>query len=197
MLDQAVSLRRSVAEQIEEGVRLRRALGEQADLLIQIARELVTSFQQGGKLVLMGNGGSAADAQHIAAEFVGRFLKDREPLPSIALSTNTSALTAIANDYGYDQVFQRQVRAFVRERDVVIGISTSGRSPNVLAGLGEAKRRGAVTVAFTGVGGDMEGAADYVLKLPSTETPRIQEAHITAGHILCYLVEALLGNDGD
>jgi D-sedoheptulose 7-phosphate isomerase len=138
----------------------------------------------------------SADAQHIAGELAGKFYLDRDPLPAIALTTNTSSLTAIANDYGYDQVFARQLRGLVNKGDIVIGISTSGSSPNVTIAMEEAKRHGAIIIAFTGQGGKLKEIAEYVLSIPSTDTPRIQEAHITAGHIIAYLVEeALFGEN--
>ena len=146
-------------------------------------------------MLLFGNGGSAADAQHIACELGGKFYLDRAPLPVIALTTNTSSLTAIGNDYSYEEIFARQVRGLAKQGDIVVGISTSGNSPNVLRGIEEAKQLGAITVAFTGQGGRLKELAEYVLSVPSSDTPRIQEAHITAGHIICYLVEdTLFGN---
>jgi len=162
---------------------------------VAMADLLVDAFRKGNKVLLFGNGGSAADAQHIACELAGKFYLDRAPLPAIALTTNTSSLTAIANDYSYEEVFVRQVKGLVKQGDVVIGISTSGNSPNVLRGIEEAKRLGATTIALIGRGGRLKKSADYVLSVPSDDTPRIQEAHITAGHIICYLVEqALFGN---
>lgn len=184
-----------VFEQIEQSIRLKRHLRGKVQTLIAIADQLVAALRKGNKVLLFGNGGSAADAQHIACELAGRFYKDRDPLPAIALTTNTSSLTAIANDYGYETIFVRQLRGLVREGDVVIGISTSGGSPNVLLAIEEAKRRGAITVAFTGEGGELGDLADHVLSFPSRDTPRIQEAHITAGHIICFLVEEGLFGD--
>ena len=181
-----------IAKQIEESITLKRVLIAQSHVLLQIANEMTQAFHRGNKVFLFGNGGSAADAQHIACELAGKFYLDRDPLPAIALTTNTSSLTAIANDYGYQGVFARQLRGLVKEGDIVIGISTSGSSPNVIAGLEEAKRCGAVTVAFSGRGGKIKEIAQYVLSIPSTDTPRIQEAHLTAGHIIVYLVEAAL-----
>ena len=187
-----------IVRQIEESITLHGRLQEQIPLLATIADQLIQAFQRGNKVFLFGNGGSAADAQHIACELAGKFYCDRDSLPAMALTTNTSSLTAIANDYGYEEIFARQVKGLVREGDVVIGISTSGHSPNVLRGIEEAKRRGATTIAFTGQGGKLEELADYVLSIPSNDTPRIQEAHITAGHIICYLVEqALFGNKSE
>jgi D-sedoheptulose 7-phosphate isomerase len=185
-----------VVKQIEESMQLKEGLRAEAKTLVAIADELVQALRRGNKVLLFGNGGSAADAQHIACELSGRFLRDREPLPAIALATNASSLTAIANDYGYEAVFVRQLRGLVKKGDIVIGISTSGTSANVLLAIEEANRRGAVTVALTGQGGKLKELAHYVLPVPSTSTPRIQEAHITIGHIICYLVEEELFGQG-
>ncbi len=181
-----------IVKQVEDNKALQRYLQKQARLLTIIAGLLVEAFQKGNKVLLFGNGGSAADAQHIASELAGKFYRERAPLPAIALTTNTSSLTAIANDYGYEEVFARQVKGLARKGDIVIGISTSGNSPNVLRAIEQAKQLGAVTIAFTGQGGNLKESADYVLSIPSSDTPRIQEAHITAGHIICYLVEEVL-----
>lgn len=181
-----------ISRQIEERIELKRSLIAQTGLIIDIANQIVESFRRGNKVLLFGNGGSAADAQHIAAEFVSKFYLDRDPLPAIALTTNTSILTAIGNDYGYREIFSRQVRGLGKKGDIAIGISTSGKSPNVIAGIEEAKRCGLTTIAFTGKSGRLKEVADYVLSIPSTDTPLIQETHITAGHILCYLVERTL-----
>ena len=181
-----------VVKQIEESAELRKALKEQVYLLLDIADQIVQAFSKGNKVLIFGNGGSAADAQHIACELAGKLYLDRESLPAYALTTNTSALTAIANDYGYEEVFARQVRGMVKKGDVVIGISTSGKSTNVLLGMEEAKRLGAITIALIGQGGKLKELADYVVSVPSSDTPRIQETHITAGHIICYLVEEAL-----
>ena len=147
----------------------------------------------GGKLVLFGNGGSAADAQHVAAEFVGRFNLERRGFPAIALTVDTSILTSIANDYGFEQVFSRQVEALVNERDIVIAISTSGNSPNVLRGIEEAKRRGAKVIGFTGkTGGKMTKLSDILMNVNSTDTWHVQEAHIVILHTICKLTEGIL-----
>lgn len=184
-----------IIKQIEDSIELKRYLQKETKTLRTIADQIVSALQKGNKVILFGNGGSAADAQHIACELAGKFYLDRAPLPAIALTTNTSSLTAIGNDYGYGEIFARQVKGLVKEGDVVIGISTSGNSPNVLLGIEEAKQLGATTVAFTGQGGRLKELAEYVLSVPSIDTPRIQETHITAGHIVCYLVEqALFGN---
>jgi D-sedoheptulose 7-phosphate isomerase len=181
-----------VVRQIEESAALKTALVRQKDSIIRIAALITKAFREGNKVLLFGNGGSAADAQHLACELAGRFYSSRDPLPAIALTTNTSSLTAIANDFGYREVFARQIRGLARRGDIAVGISTSGDSPNVVAGLEEAKRCGATTVALTGQGGKLREIADCVLSVPSRDTPRIQEAHITAGHIICYLVERSL-----
>ncbi|WP_431285555.1 D-sedoheptulose 7-phosphate isomerase [Humitalea sp. 24SJ18S-53] len=151
---------------------------------------VVTSLRAGGKLMICGNGGSAADAQHWAAELVSRFQYDRPGLAAIALTTDTSILTAIGNDYGYERLFSRQVEALGRAGDVLFAISTSGRSPNILAALRAAKALGIATVGFTGAGGgDMPGLCDLCLRMPSDVTARIQEGHEAAGHAICALVE--------
>ena len=178
---------------LDESIRVKEGIKDLAPLIKKVAEEIIKAYKKKKKVVLFGNGGSAADAQHIATEFVGKFYKDREALPSLALNTNTSSITATANDYGYDLVFERQVDAFVEGGDIVIGISTSGNSPNVVKGLERAKAKGAITVGMTGQKENkIEKIADYCLKMPSTDTPRIQEGHITVGHIICYLVEKQL-----
>jgi len=181
-----------VIKQIEESANLRKGLKAQVEVIINIAEELIQALQRGNKVLLFGNGGSAADAEHIAAELEGKFYRDREPLSAIALTTNTSSLTAIANDYGYEMVFAKRIKALAKEGDVVIGISTSGESLNVILGIEEAKHCGAITMVLMGQGGKLKDLADYVLSIPSKDTPRIQEAHITVGHIICYLVEEAL-----
>lgn len=158
-----------------------------------IVEAIVGAFKNGNKVLWMGNGGSAADAQHLAAEFSGRFLRERRGYPSEALSVNTSALTAIGNDFGYERVFARQVEAFVKPGDVVVGITTSGSSKNIVLALDEAKKLGAVTVAFTGNGGgEVAKIADLSLIGPDGYSAPIQEVHITMGHIICDLVEQQL-----
>lgn len=165
--------------------------------ITQVADEIVRAYQRGNKVLWFGNGGSAADAQHLSAELVGKFYIRRKALESVALTSNTSILTAVGNDYDFSQIFARQVEALVRQGDIVIGISTSGDSLNVVCGVERAKREGAVTVAFTGAtGGKLKASADYLVAVPSTDTPRIQEAHLMIGHIICYLVEAELFGEG-
>lgn len=177
---------------MRESAALKTYLLRENALLLDIAELMVKAFKAGHKVLLFGNGGSAADAQHIAAELSGRFYLERIPLPALALTANTSVLTAIANDYSYEDVFARQVQGLAQKGDVVIGISTSGNSPNVLKGIREAKYRGAITIALTGQGGKLGKTADYTLIVPSTDTPRIQEAHILAWHLICFMVESIL-----
>jgi len=162
------------------------------DIISAAAAEIVKSFMCGGKLLLFGNGGSAADAQHIAAEFINRFTIERASLPAIALTTDTSVLTSIANDRVYNEIFSRQVEALGRRGDVALGITTSGSSENVLNGLFVAAEKGMKTIALTGELGRAASLADIGLRVPSQEVPRIQEAHIAIGHILCELVDAVL-----
>ncbi|NOY52979.1 MAG: D-sedoheptulose 7-phosphate isomerase [Deltaproteobacteria bacterium] len=158
--------------------------------IVEVAEIIARSLRQGGKVLVMGNGGSAADAQHLAAEFVGRFLRERKALPAISLSTDTSILTALGNDYGYDAVFLRQVEALAVSGDVVIGISTSGNSENVIRALEKANKIGCSTIGLAGgEGGAIAGAVDLSLVVPVPDTPRIQEGHILMIHILCDLVE--------
>jgi D-sedoheptulose 7-phosphate isomerase len=155
------------------------------------AEALIAAYTAGRKALFFGNGGSAADAQHLAAEFLGRYIREREPLPALALSTNTSAVTAIANDYGYEQAFARQLRALSSPGDVAVGISTSGNSRSVVEALVCARTLGLFTIAFTGAsGGQLRGLVDVLIDVPSDETPRIQECHILAGHALCDAVES-------
>jgi len=166
---------------------------EYADRIVQVVKLMVTAFREGHKVLLFGNGGSATDAAHIAAEFVGRYKRERDPLPAIALATDIAAITCIANDYGFEELFARQVRAHGQKGDVAIAISTSGNSPNVLKGAEAARACGLITVGWTGgTGGKLAGLVDYAFVVPSTVTARIQESHITLGHILCELIEEQL-----
>ena len=158
-----------------------------------VVRACVSALRAGGKLLFMGNGGSAADAQHLAGELVSRFAYDRPGLPAFALTTDTSVLTAIGNDYGYERLFARQIQAVGRAGDVVFGLSTSGRSPNVLAGLTEARAQGLVTGGMTGnQRAGITGLVDHAIEIPSALTPRIQEGHIVIGHLICGMIEAQL-----
>jgi D-sedoheptulose 7-phosphate isomerase len=185
-----------VGRSIQSSIAVKERLLRSADVITTVAKVsamAVEAFRQGNKLLLFGNGGSAADAQHIAAEFVGRFAFDRPALPALALSVNTSCVTAIGNDFGFDVVFSRQIEALGRPGDMAIGISTSGNSPNVLHGLSAARKIGLHTVAFAGcTGGSLKHAADYCICVPSSETPRIQECHILLGHVISELVEQSL-----
>jgi len=184
---------RCVLQSIQESISAKERLLESGETVTTIARVsevLIDSLQAGHKLLLFGNGGSAADAQHIAAEFVGRFAFDRPALPAMALSVNTSCVTAIGNDYGFDLAFSRQVEALGKRGDVAIGISTSGNSANVLRALSVARGMGLHTVAFAGEGGGkLKGAVDFCICAPSNQTPRIQECHILIGHVISQLVE--------
>ena len=181
-------------EAVAESSRLKqRFAAEQGEMVVAAARRLAEVFRNGGKLLLFGNGGSAADAQHLAAEFVNRFLVERPPLAALALTTDTSILTAVANDYDFLQVFARQVQALGRPGDLAWGLSTSGDSPNVVAGLKKARELGLSTLALSGrSGGPVAQAAELALIVPSRDTPRIQEVHITIGHVLCDLVDFIL-----
>jgi len=164
--------------------------------IAEMAKLLVATFRSNNKLLVMGNGGSAADAQHFVGEIVGRFKMERSALPAVALSTDTSILTAIGNDYGFDLVFRRQVEALAARGDAVVGISTSGNSPNVLAALQLAQERGCRTISLLGRdGGRIKDACELSLIVPSDDTPRIQEGHITIIHIVCDLVERALFGD--
>jgi D-sedoheptulose 7-phosphate isomerase len=165
-------------------------------LAAQVAMRIVESLRAGGKVFFFGNGGSAADAQHLAAEFTGRYLKERSALPALALNANSSSLTAIGNDYGFDLVFARQLEALGKEGDVAVGISTSGNSRNVIRALEVAKSKSIYTVALTGAsGGTMKEVADCTIQIPSEETPRIQECHILTGHVICEIAELMLFDD--
>lgn len=188
-----------ISEYFERSIQTKHELLKtKVEVIAQIAKLIANAYREGNKVVWFGNGGSAADAQHLACELVSRFYLERKALASIALTTNTSELTAIANDYDFSQVFARQVEALVNPGDVVIGISTSGNSQNVIEGIKEAKRLGAITIAFTGAsGGKLKGKVDFLLAVPSEVTSHIQESHIMIGHIICYLVEKELFGDNE
>jgi D-sedoheptulose 7-phosphate isomerase len=189
-------MRDYITGQIQETQRVMSDMLADESLLARVAaaaQACIASLNNGGKILLAGNGGSAADAQHIAGEFVSRFAFDRPGLPAIALTTDTSILTAIGNDYGYDKLFARQVQAHAQKGDVFIAYSTSGKSPNVIAAMREAKNRGVVCIGMTGNrGGPMKDLCEYYLDVPSADTPKIQEGHAVLGHILCGLVEQAL-----
>jgi D-sedoheptulose 7-phosphate isomerase len=186
-------LRKYIEAQIVDSQAIMSAMLADSNLIDCVeaaALSCIHCMKQGGKILLAGNGGSAADAQHIAGEFVSRFAFDRPGLPAIALTTDSSILTAIGNDYGYEKLFARQVQALGQKGDVFIAYSTSGKSPNILLALQEARARGLVCVGLTGnLGGPMSEICDHLLEVPSPDTPKIQEGHLVLGHILCGLVE--------
>ncbi|ABC32826.1 phosphoheptose isomerase [Hahella chejuensis KCTC 2396] len=181
-----------VKERIRDSIAVKqRVLADQAlmEKVLRLGQVCVEVYKRGNKVILAGNGGSAADAQHIAAEFVSRFEFDRPGLPALAVTTDTSMLTAIGNDYGYERVFARQVEANAKPGDLFIGITTSGNSKNILVALESAKEMDLITAAFAGSGGKVQELAEHVINVPSTHTPRIQECHIMIGHIICGIVE--------
>ncbi|MFZ3059398.1 MAG: D-sedoheptulose 7-phosphate isomerase [Candidatus Methanoperedens sp.] len=186
-----------ISDYIERSIQTKKALSiSQREVIVQIAEEMINAYRRGNKVLWFGNGGSAADAQHLACELVSKFYLERKALASIAFTTNTSELTAIANDYDFNHIFARQVEALVNQGDIVIGISTSGKSQNVIEGIKKAKQLGAITIAFTGAsGGKLKGNVDILLTVPSEVAPHIQESHIMIGHIICYLVEKELFGD--
>ena len=183
---------------LEEAARIHTQLSREAlEAIAQAADVMTAAIRQGRKVIWFGNGGSATQSQHMAAEFVGRFVKERRALPSIALTENVASITAIANDYAYDQIFVRQLEGLSQQGDVAIGLSTSGSSPSVLAGLERARQLGLRTIGMTGMLGDkMRPVCDLVIVVPTKETARIQEAHLTIGHVFCGLVEDALTRHG-
>ncbi|MFA5287362.1 MAG: D-sedoheptulose 7-phosphate isomerase [Candidatus Omnitrophota bacterium] len=184
-------MREIIQEAILESIRVKEELlKNNLGQIVEISQQIVESLKKGGKLIIFGNGGSASDAQHIAAELVGRFKKDRPGLPAISLTVNTSIITALANDFGYDIIFARQIEALADKADIALGISTSGKAKNVILGLKQAKKMGLATIVLTGGdGGELAKQADISLIVPSSQTARIQESHILVGHIICELVE--------
>lgn len=186
----------SIKDIIGASIKTKEAIVSDEQLLARIedvVQCITDCFQSGGKVLFCGNGGSAADAQHLAAEFSGRFYSDRNPLPSEALHCNTSYLTAVANDYGYDQVYSRMIKGSGKPGDVLVALSTSGNSANIIHALDQAAESDMVTVALTGAGGGkMKDRCSFLLNVPSNDTPRIQECHIMIGHIICQLVEERL-----
>ncbi|WP_027177926.1 D-sedoheptulose 7-phosphate isomerase [Maridesulfovibrio bastinii] len=183
-----------VLDHARSGVEVREAFFEaNSEQVVDIARSLAVALAKGGKIFFCGNGGSAADCQHLAAELVNRFKLERPALPGIALTTDTSILTAIGNDYSFDTIFEKQIQALGSAGDVLIGISTSGSSPNVIAALKEARRKDMITVGMTGMKtGEMLPLCDHVVSIPSTDTPVIQEIHIAVGHLFCELIDHFL-----
>jgi D-sedoheptulose 7-phosphate isomerase len=185
-----------LVETMEASIRVKEAFLRQEELISlveKIAQRMVEVFQGGGRVYFCGNGGSAADAQHLAAELSGRFYKDRPPLPAEALHVNTSFLTAVANDYSYEEVYARLLRAVGQPGDMLWALSTSGNSPNILRALDTARQIGLITVGLTGeTGGQMRDRCDYLIRVPSRDTPRIQEVHMLIGHAVCAAVETAL-----
>ncbi|MFA5928849.1 MAG: D-sedoheptulose 7-phosphate isomerase [Candidatus Margulisiibacteriota bacterium] len=184
-------MKNKIKQEIQDSIKLKQAVEDVLLIKIEEAASLIVHcLKKGGKVAFCGNGGSAADAQHLAAELIGRFRKERASLPAIAFTTNTSILTAIGNDYGYDKVFSRQAEGLLNKGDILLGISTSGNSANVIQAFKVAKNKGAVSIALTGEGGgQMKDECDLLLAVPSKDTPRVQEAQIMIGHIICGLVE--------
>lgn len=175
---------------LNESAKVKKGLLRQAPLINKAALEMISALKKGGKVIVFGNGGSAADSQHMAAELVGRFNKEKRPLPAIALTTNTSIITAIGNDYGYEHSFSKQIEAFARKGDIVFAISTSGNAKNVIEAALTAKKLHATTIGLSGKdGGRLAKISDLSLVVPSNSTPRIQEAHIAVIHIICELIE--------
>jgi D-sedoheptulose 7-phosphate isomerase len=189
-------MHQDIKQIIQDSITVKETLLKKEPLLqtvSDIISIIIKAFQNGHKVLFCGNGGSAADAQHLAAEFSGRFYKNRKALPSDALHCNTSYLTAVANDYSYDDIYARLVEGTMEEGDILIGLSTSGNSPNIVKAFEAAKTKHIITIGFTGeTGGQLKNHADYLLNVPSSITPRIQEAHILLGHIICEKVEAAL-----
>ena len=192
-------MKENIRSIIQASIDCKIALSENEELISVIERavEIITkAFRQGNKILFCGNGGSAADAQHLAAEFTGRFYKDRQALPAEALHVNTSYLTSVANDYGFDQVYSRMINGIGKKGDVIVALSTSGNSANILNAVKTAKEKEMTVIGFTGQsGGEMKDACDLLLNVSSTDTPRIQETHILAGHIICQLVESAYFSD--
>ncbi len=189
-------MQKKIKQVIEESVSVKQAILQDKLLLAAIQQAVeasISAFQADKKLLFCGNGGSAADAQHLAAEFSGRFYLDRKPLFAEALHVNTSYLTSVANDYGFDEIYSRMVISKGRKGDILFGLSTSGNSPNILRAFEQARKQGVMTIGMTGqTGGQLKELCDILINIPSLDTPRIQEAHITVGHIICELTEAAL-----
>ncbi len=185
-----------IINRIRESIRAKEETLKDIGMIESIALSMTRCLKKGRRIYFFGNGGSAADAQHLAAEIVSRFYMERKGMPAEALNTNTSVITAIANDYSFNNIFARQIEASGAEGDVAFGISTSGNSPNVLEAMKVAKEKGMITIGFTGLdGGKLKNFVDYCFCAPSKDTPRIQEVHITAGHIICEIVEREIFGD--
>lgn len=183
-----------ILKAFEDSVNVKaRFVEKSVDLIAEVSKVIADAFNEGRKVVIFGNGGSACDASHIAAEFVNRFKRDRPGLPALALNTDMAVLTSIANDYDYSEVFARQIKTMAEPGDIALAISTSGNSKNILKAVEAAKKKGMKTVAFTGLKGEkLASKSDYAFVVPSDDTPRIQETHITLGHVLCQIVEEIL-----
>jgi len=184
-----------ILKAFEESINVKEKFAEEKniDKIIEVAKAIANAFNDGKKLILFGNGGSSTDASHIAAEFINRFKKDRPGLPAIALNTDMAVITSIANDYDFSEIFAKQLKALADEGDIVIAISTSGNSPNILKAIDVAKKKRLTTVAFTGLKGEkLASKSTYTFIVPSDNTPRIQETHITLGHVICQMVEEIL-----
>lgn len=192
-----MSIKELITGDLEESATVMRKVVQQlADVIAEAGERIVDAYKAGGRVFIVGNGGSAADAQHIAAELVGRFKSERIGLPAIALTTNTSVLTALANDYGYDTVFSRQLQALANDKDILIALTTSGSSPSILRAVDMAHSRGVTVIGLTGEKGhEFSGMVDLAIVVPSSDTARIQEAHIGISHVICHLVEELLFNE--
>lgn len=194
MLEEKVSMEDHIIKIFKESGRVKDIfLNENLGKLVNVVEAITAALKSGNKILLFGNGGSAADAQHLTAEFVNRFIIERPPLPAIALTTDTSVITSIGNDYDFSEIFSKQIRAIGQTGDIAWGISTSGNSPNVLKGLEQAKKMGMTTVGFTGKdGGDIAKMVDFSIHVASNSTARVQETHITAGHAICEMVDIKL-----
>jgi D-sedoheptulose 7-phosphate isomerase len=187
-------MEKKIFRAFEDSVRVKeKFVKENVALIAEVSKLIADAFNEGKKVIIFGNGGSACDASHIAAEFVNRFKKDRPGLPALSLNTDMAVLTSIANDYDYSEIFARQVKTLANPGDIVIAISTSGNSKNILKAMDVAKKKGLKTVAFTGIKGEKFAAkSDYPFVVPSDDTPRVQETHITLGHVICQIVEEIL-----
>jgi len=191
------NFKEEIIDQIEKSAALKEdIILKHVDEINDITNKIIKAYSNNNKVIWFGNGGSAADAQHLSCELVSKFLMDREAIPSIALTTNTSILTAISNDYSFEDVFARQVEAFAEKGDILVGITTSGTSPNVIKALEIGKKKGTINIAFTGENAEeIKDFVDYIIDIPSKDTPRIQESQIMIGHIICDLVERTLFGD--
>jgi D-sedoheptulose 7-phosphate isomerase len=199
-MKQVPGIRQLVLRGIQDSLDVKNTLLQDQEfhtLIVSVGHLMAEALRKGNRIFYFGNGGSAADAQHLGAELTGRYLRDRPGLPGIALTVNTSSITAIANDYSYEMVFARQLQALSSKGDIAVGISTSGNSANVLNAVQVGRERGLLTIGMTGrTGGKLKGAVDYCICIPSEQTPRIQESHILAGHILCEIIEEELYYEG-